>query len=65
MSSLTHDELNDRIQLAEGLLEDRRALIRELEQAGHDTKLIREMVLELQQSLAEMTAQRDRIDNAK
>ena len=53
-------ELNERIQLAEGMVEDRKMLLADLERSGHDTTILREMLHDTERSLAELKADRDR-----
>lgn len=43
------------------MIEDRRALIEDLEKEGHDTSIVRDMLAELEQTLAELKAVRDRL----
>lgn len=54
-------DLDERIQLAEGMVEDRRALIDELDKDGHDTHILRDMLTELEGTLAELKAHRARL----
>jgi hypothetical protein len=62
-AALPLTDLNERIQLAEGMVEDRRMLLADLEKSGHDTTILREMLHDTEQVLAELRAHRDRINN--
>ena len=54
-------DLNQRIQLAQGMVEDRRVLIDELGKDGHDTQILRDMLTELEGKLADLKVHRDRL----
>jgi hypothetical protein len=54
-------DLNERIQLAEVMLEDRRMLLAELDAAGRDTSILREMLHYTGQALAELKAHQGRL----
>jgi hypothetical protein len=54
-------DLNERIQLAEGILEDRRTLLADLEKSGHDTTILREILRDTEGALRDLKAHRDRV----